>query len=170
MFRKIKPEEWQDNPISLIGQDWALLTAVKPDGTSNPMTVSWGGVGVLWHKPVCTVYIRPQRYTHEFSEVGNRISLCFFPSEKKEVLNYCGRVSGREADKVKECGLTPVSEKGHVYYEEARVVLLCRKIYVDGIKPEGFLEAEPRDHYYPAKDYHTVYVCEIEEVLTKDKK
>lgn len=168
MFRSVKPEEWQDNPIALIGEDWALLTAVKPDGSSNPMTVSWGGVGVLWHKPVCTVYIRPQRYTHEFSEAGNLISLCFFPPEKKDVLAYCGRTSGRDADKVKECGLTPVSENGHVYYEEARVALLCRKIYVDKIKPEGFLEAEPREHYYPEKDYHTVYVCEIEKVLVND--
>lgn len=170
MFRSIKPEELRDNPFSLIGEDWMLITAVKPGGSFNPMTASWGGMGVLWKKNVCTVYIRPQRYTHEFSEEGNRLSLSFFSPKRKDTLAYCGRTSGRDVDKVKECGLTPVRKNGHVYYEEARLVLLCRKIYTDVIKPDGFLETEPREHYYPEKDYHTVYVCEIEEVLVKDEK
>ena len=168
MFRKIKPEELCDNPFSIIGGDWGLLTAVKPDGSFNPMTVSWGGLGILWRKPVCTVFVRPQRYTHEFSQAGNRMSLCFFPPERKEVLHYCGRVSGREGDKIKACDLTPVSENGYVYYGDARLVILCRKIYTDVIKPQGFIETEPLDHYYPDKDFHTVYVCEIEEILIKD--
>lgn len=170
MFRSIKPEELRDNPFSMIGDDWMLITGVKPDGSFNPMTASWGGLGVLWHKPVCTVYIRPQRFTHEFAEEGNHISLTFFPPERKDTLAYCGRASGRNVDKVKECGLTPVRKNGHVYYEEARLVLLCRKLYVDSIKPGGFLETEPREHYYPENDYHTVYICEIEEVLAKDEK
>lgn len=167
MFRKISPEEIQDNPFALIGKDWALLTAAKTDGSFNSMTASWGGVGILWNKPVCYLFVRPQRYTHEFTEEGNRLSACFFAEEYRKQLSLCGRVSGRDTDKVAACGFTPVRENGAVYYEEARLVLLCRKLYTGKIEPDGFMEKELLANY-PISDYHTVYVYEIEEVLSKE--
>lgn len=167
MFRKISPEEIQDNPFALIGRDWALLTATKADGSFNSMTASWGGVGILWNKPVCYVFVRPQRYTHEFTEEGNKLTVCFFGEEYRKQLALCGRVSGRDTDKVAACGFTPVSENGAVYYEEARLALICRKLYVGKIEPDGFVERELLNNY-AASDYHTVYVYGIEEALLKD--
>ena len=29
----------------------------------NTMVIGWGGLGTLWGKAVCTVYVRPPRYT-----------------------------------------------------------------------------------------------------------
>ncbi len=167
MFHKIKPEEIGDNPFTLIGQNWALLTATKPDGSYNCMTASWGGVGILWGKPVCYLFVRPQRYTHEFTEAGNRLTACFFTEEYKKALALCGKVSGRDTDKVAACGFTPVMEDGAVYYKEARLALVCRKLYTGKIDPDGFAERELL-HNYVAGDYHTVYVYEIEGVLLKD--
>ena len=168
MFRKISPEELVGNPFTMVGKDWMLLTAAKPDGSFNQMTASWGGLGVLWGKPVCFCFIRPQRYTHEFSEAGDRLSATFFGEEYRRALTLCGRKSGREIDKVCECGLTPVrDEQGTVYYEEAKVVLCCRKLYADQLKESCFVDRAMLEHY-PAKDYHTVYVYEIEEVLVAD--
>lgn len=66
-FIKITPEEIADNPFKLIGKDWGLVTAGTKDGF-NTMTVSWGGVGIMWNKPVAYTFIRPQRYTFEFLE------------------------------------------------------------------------------------------------------
>jgi flavin reductase (DIM6/NTAB) family NADH-FMN oxidoreductase RutF len=168
MLRKISPEELVGNPFSMIGKDWMLLTAAKPDGSFNQMTASWGGLGILWGKPVCFCFIRPQRYTHEFSEAGDRLSATFFGEEYRRALTLCGRKSGREIDKVRECGLTPVrDERGTVYYEEAKVVLCCRKLYADQLKEDCFVDRAMLEHY-PEKDYHTVYVYEIEEVLVAD--
>ena len=78
MFVSLRPEEMDGNAFSLIGRDWMLLTAEKPDGSFNSMTASWGGLGVLWGKSVCYCFIRPGRYTHEFSEEGEYMTACFF--------------------------------------------------------------------------------------------
>lgn len=169
MFRKIDPEELTQNTFSLIGKDWMLLTATKPDGSFNQMTASWGGLGILWGKPVCFCFIRPQRYTHAFSEAGDRLTAAFFGEDYRRALAFCGRNSGREVDKVAACGLTPVcTESGAVYYEEASLVLCCRKLYADQIKEQCFIDRAMLENY-PAGDYHTVYVYEIEEVLVADQ-
>ena len=168
MFVSRKPEEIKENPFSLIGHDWMLLTAAKPDGSFNTMTASWGGVGVLWNKPVLYCFIRPQRYTHEFTEASARISATFFSEDYRAALTLCGRKSGRELDKVKECGLTPVvGDGGHVYFAEAKLVLNGKKLYTGKIDPAGFADAAI-DKNYALKDYHTVYVYEIEEVLVAE--
>ncbi len=167
MFRQIIPQEIGDNPFTLIGKDWALITGTKPNGESNPMTASWGGVGVLWGKPVCYLFIRPQRHTHTFTEEGDRLSVCFFTEEYRKELSLCGTVSGRDTDKVKACGFTPVLHGGTVYYEQARLVFICRKLYTGKIEESGFFDTSLLANY-KAGDFHTVYVCEIEEVLTKE--
>lgn len=40
---------------------WALLTAGTKDDF-NTMTISWGGIGTIWNKPVATMYVRESRY------------------------------------------------------------------------------------------------------------
>ena len=46
-FHEINPQQITENPFTLIGNDWMLITAQKPDGTFNTMTASWGGVGIM---------------------------------------------------------------------------------------------------------------------------
>ncbi len=167
MFHSCKPQALVGNPFSMIGDDWMLLTATKPDGSFNQMTASWGGLGILWGKPVLFAFVRPQRYTHEFCEQGDRLTACIFSEEHRKTLAFCGRMSGRQVDKAAACSLTPVRDRGQVYYEEARLVLSCRKLYADVLKEGSFLEPALLSHY-AEKDYHTVYVYEIEEVLVAD--
>ena len=132
------------------------------------MTASWGGVGVLWNKPVCFCFVRPQRYTHEFTEQGDRLTLTFFGGEYKKELGYCGRVSGRDTDKVRDCGFTEVRDSdGYVYFDEAKVVVCARKLYRDVLREDGFLDKTLLSNY-SAGDYHAVYVCEIEKVLVSE--
>lgn len=160
-FKRIRPDAMSGNFISQIGSQWALLTAAKPDGTYNTMTVSWGGVGVLWGKPVCFLFVRSQRYTHQFTEAGDRITLSFFGDTYREKLAYCGRVSGRDTDKAADCGLTPARKDGYVFFAEASRVIACRKLYADEIREGGFLDPATVEAHYKTKDFHTVYVCEI---------
>jgi flavin reductase (DIM6/NTAB) family NADH-FMN oxidoreductase RutF len=130
------------------------------------MTASWGGLGVLWERKVATCYIRPTRHTFGFVEQSPQFTLSFFDETHRKALTYCGTHSGRDTDKVKGAGLTPVKEGGFVYFSEARLVLACRKIYSQDIGPERFLD--PRiEGMYPQKDYHRMYIGEIVKCLVQ---
>ena len=100
-FIKINPEEIKDNPFKLIGKDWGLVTAGTKD-SFNTMTVSWGGVGIMWNKPVAYTFIRPQRYTFEFLEKNDHFTLSFYGEEYRKALSFCGSKSGRDYDKPAE--------------------------------------------------------------------
>lgn len=166
-YREIKPEELSGNTFKMIGSDWMLVSAADGD-RFNTMTASWGGLGVLWSKPVCFVFIRPQRYTYEFTEKSDRLTLSFFGGEEREALTLCGRKSGRDCDKVKEAGLTPIwVGEGAPSFEEAKIILDCKKIYVDDIKEEKMIDPSIMKNY-AAKDFHRVYVCEVERVLMRE--
>ena len=73
---------------------------------------------------------------------------------------YCGTKSGRDVNKVIETSLTPIFGNGTVFFAEARLVMECRKIYVQDITPGNFLD-QTINEYYPKKDYHRIYVGEI---------
>lgn len=166
MFNKIEPKEITRNPFTLIGDDWMLVTAEK-DGKANTMTASWGGVGILWGKTVATIYIRPQRYTKEFLDSTDRFTLSILGAEHKRTLGYLGSVSGRDEDKIAKSGLTLAHENEAPYFEEAEMVLVCRKLYKQEQKPECFLDKECLDKWYESNDFHTMYIAEIETVLKK---
>lgn len=175
-FKNITPMELAENPFKLIGKDWMLVSSANSDGEAggkdyNTMTASWGGVGILWGKPVAFVFIRPQRHTFGFTEANERMTLSFFDEEYRPALAFCGKESGRNYDKAKECGLTPVfdtNEKGRaVWFREAKLVIKTKKLYVDWLKEDSFTDADSLAHY-KAGDFHKVYVCEIEEVLVKE--
>ncbi len=142
-----------------------LITAGMPD-RFNTMTASWGGLGVLWERKVAFCFIRPTRYTYEFVERSERYTLSFFREQNRKALTFCGTHSGRDRDKVREAGLTPVRDGGFIYFNEARLVLECRKIYFQDIGPERFLDREINE-MYSEKDYHRMYVGEIEKCLVQ---
>ncbi|MBN2685047.1 MAG: flavin reductase family protein [Pontiellaceae bacterium] len=159
-FVNVEPVKLPGNPIERIGTDWMLITAGTPD-RFNTMTASWGSMGVMWFKPVCFCFIRPQRYTFEFMEQHESFTLSFFSGDYRPQLNLCGSRSGREIDKVAECGFTPrAAENGSVFFDEARLVIECRKMYVQDIDPKGFLNPAIAE-CYPNNDYHRMYIGEI---------
>ncbi|NLC68454.1 MAG: flavin reductase family protein [Clostridiaceae bacterium] len=142
-----------------------LITAGTKDNF-NTMTASWGGLGVLWEENVSFCFVRPQRYTYEFLEKSDYYTLCFFDEWGREALEYCGTHSGREVDKVAGARLTPAEDNGVVYFIEARLVLICRKIYYQDIMPENFLDKEI-EKFYSDKDYHRMYIGRVEKCLLK---
>ncbi len=176
-FRSIRPEEITDNPFTLIGKDWMLVTSAKNDGPLvcgedyNTMTASWGGVGILWSKPVAFVFIRPQRHTFGFAEENNNLTLSFFDETHRAALAHCGKASGRDGDKVKACGLTPIADSDadgrFVRFEEARMVLKTKKLYHQLLDEKSFTDSAPLSNY-AAGDFHMMYVCEIKEVLVRE--
>lgn len=167
MLRKIQPQELKDNAFSLIGDEWMLITAGTAEHC-NTMTASWGGLGVLWGAPTATIYVRPQRYTKEFIDREECFTLSFFGSDYRKELGLCGSKSGRELDKIKECGFTVAcGEGGAPYIEQARLVLVCRKQYAQDMDAAA-MPAEIKEKWYPNQDYHTMYMGQIMEAYTKD--
>lgn len=166
-FREISVEELKDNPFTLINKDWMLITA-GDESKHNTMTASWGGVGELWGKYVFTIYVRPQRYTLEFVEGNDYYSLCFFGPEYRNALSLCGTKSGRDIDKDQATGLTPKFDEAAPYYEQARLVFICRKLYRQDMEESCFLDRKVFEDCYPQNDLHRMFIGEIVKVLEKD--
>ena len=166
MKKEIKPEELTKNPFHMIGKEWMLVTAEK-DGKVNTMTASWGGLGVMWGKNVAFVFIRQTRYTKEFVDNGETFSLSFFGDDQRKMLNYMGTVSGRDADKVSECGLHVSLEENAPVFEEAELTLVCRKLFAQEMAKECFIDKEALAKWYGDENYHTMYVAEIVDVKKK---
>ena len=155
----------KEDAFDLIGRQWMLVTA----GTSenfNTMTASWGSIGWLWNKPVAFVFIRPERYTHEFIEANERLTLSFYPEDCRKALQLCGTKSGRNTDKVVETGLTPITMKsGTITFKEARLTLDCRKLFKTEMTEEAFIDKDVLHRWYSEQEgggLHTIYIMEIE--------
>lgn len=155
----------EENVFSLIGDRWMLVAATDKSGKTNAMTASWGGVGVLWGKKVAFVFIRPQRYTKKIVDEAERFSLSFFDDSFKKTLGYMGKVSGRDEDKIAKSGLTLSDINGVPVFKEASLTLVCRKLYRQTLEEKCFLETDNIDKWYPQRDYHDVYVAEIEQQI-----
>ncbi|MDE7423246.1 MAG: flavin reductase family protein [Lachnospiraceae bacterium] len=165
-WKTITPEELQKNPFTLIGKDWGLVTAGTKEKV-NTMTVSWGGVGIMWGKPVAFVFIRPQRYTKTFVDNNETFSLSFYDEYMRSTLSYMGSHSGKDVDKIKEMELTTVFEENTPYFEEANIVLCLKKLYKQEMQEANFIDKNCVEKWYPDSDYHHMYVCEIQKVLIK---
>ncbi len=166
----INPKEFNENVFSLIGDKWCLISAYdeKHEGLPyNAMTASWGGMGVLWNKNVFFCFIRPQRYTKEFTDSSDKIALSFFDESIKSALSYCGTHSGRDSDKLAECGLNVKVEDGACKFEEAVITIVGKKLFAAEMKDADFIDKSLIDKNYKQGDFHTVYVCEIESIETK---
>ena len=164
MLKPVDVHEISENVFSLIGKQWMLITAGTAEHC-NTMTASWGGLGVLWGAPAATCYIRPQRYTKEFVDREEYFTLSFFGEEWRKALSLCGSKSGREVDKVKECGFTvKTADCGAPYFEEASLVLVCRKRFAQEMAP-NLMPDDVKEKWYPEKDYHTMYIGEIVQAL-----
>jgi flavin reductase (DIM6/NTAB) family NADH-FMN oxidoreductase RutF len=169
MFEEIDVKNLPDNVFHLLENDWMLITAGTKDNF-NTMTASFGTFGILWNKPIATIFVRPQRYTFSFLEDNSGFTLTVFHEKYRKALQYCGQFSGRNVDKVKETGLTPiVLPSGNMAFEQARIIVECKKLYADDFKPENFIEKEIIHRIYPSKDFHRMYIAEITKCLVLDE-
>ena len=155
------------NPFTKIGKEWALISAGDKN-KCNTMTVSWGGVGVLWGKNVVYIFIRDSRYTKEFIDNGEFFSMSFFNEKYRDALSYCGKESGRNVDdKFKGAGLTPAFRHNIPYPDEANLVLLCRKMAAVPITEDTFVDPQIMPKWYSDNDMHVMYVGEIIEGVAR---
>ena len=156
----------KENVWDLIGKQWMLITAGDENGF-NTMTASWGGIGWLWNKPVAFIFIRPERYTHQFVEKSEYVTLSFLPEEYRKALQICGTVSGRDTNKVADANLTSeFIRNGMVGFAQSRLTLVCKKLFKTSMTEDCFIDKDVLKRWYndqPGGSLHDVYVVEINE-------
>ncbi|GHV01895.1 hypothetical protein FACS1894159_10290 [Bacteroidia bacterium] len=160
-MKKISPLQIDGNIIEMISRQWMLITA-GDEHNFNTMTASWGAMGELWNRHVAIVFIRPQRHTLGFVERNSLFTLSFFDERYRAALNICGSRSGRDGDKVRDAHLTPcATEGGSVTFNEASMVIECRKLYADSLAESNFIDSSIVGAIYPERDLHRFFVGEI---------
>ena len=160
MFKEIDITSVKENFIDAIANEW-FLVAAGDENKFNMMTASWGFVGQMWNKNSAITVIRPTRYTKEFVDNNDLFTISFLGEDaKKSVHSVCGKLPGREVDKCKETGLNPVFKDDTVFFDKARLVLVCTKMYVSEIRHECFIDKNLDEQFYN-DDYHIAYVGEI---------
>ncbi len=170
IMKEINYKDLTFNPFNLLGKEWMLVSAGNEKDGCNTMTISWGHLGCIWgsNDPTAVIYLRPSRYTKTFVDKEDYFTLCVMDQSFKKQMAYLGSVSGRDEDKIGKAGLTKVFADNSVYFEEAKLVLVCKKVYAAELQESGFIDKETLEKNYAAKDFHTMYVGKIEKILVRD--
>jgi len=162
-LKEIPFDQFTSNVFKLWDKEWLALTSGDfKINQFNAMTVAWGSFGIMWNKPFVMVVVRPTRHTFQFINQYDTFSLCGFPEEFHNLLSVLGSKSGRDTDKVKEVGLTPIQlEKiAAPGYAEADLIFQCRRMFWEDFDPSKFLDSSIESHYVK-KDYHRLIFGEI---------
>ena len=155
-------QDYLSETIKALDETRVLLVSQASSGPPNAMAIGWGTIGTIWRKPMFVVLVRPSRYTYKLIEETGEFTVHVLPAELKEVVEYCGTVSGRDHDKFKEKRLTaipslkvtpPLVKEGILHFE-------CRVAYKSDLIPSALAEPIP-SLFYPKGDLHRVYFGEI---------
>lgn len=157
-------------PLYKLDQEWALLTAGTKE-KFNTMTISWGGFGTIWNKPVVIIYVRPNRYTYEFIENNEYFTISFYDDKYKKDLGILGSKSGREIDKVSLTKLTPEFLKEGITFKQAELTIFCKKTYfqdldIKNINNKSILQSEI-DRFYNNEPMHRMYIGEVVDIIDR---
>ena len=151
--------------FTLFDKKWALLTA-GTENSFNTMTISWGGLGTLWGKPVATVYVRTSRYTHDFMDDNEYFTISFYPEQYHNVLGVLETMSGRDMDKMKESGLTAQKAGETMTFKEAEITIVSRKLFKQELDVAKMPEKIACD-MYSGQAPHDMYIGEVVEIIQK---
>ena len=165
-MKEIKVEELLNyfNPFVL--EKEPAIALASNEKQSNGLTIGWASFGTLWRKPCATVYVHAKRYSKHIFDDAKYFAICFMKDEHKNVIKYFGSVSGRDEDKFKNCGLAINSNDVAPYFEESRLVVLCK------IMGKSDFDANSVDEgvfdWYSKEGVHTQYYGEIIKVLVNE--
>lgn len=168
MMKHIDISQFNENVFKLIGKDWMLITAGNQD-KCNTMTASYGSFGILFGKPVAHIYVRPERYTYEFLEKENYFTLSFFNESYRNLLQYCGKTSGRDEDKINKFNLNlQFTKENAPYFKEAKLTIICKKLFMQDLSKDFLLDSSLKKSLYDNGGEHRMYVGEITDIFYQE--
>lgn len=166
MFRDINIKDLKDNIIEIISKEYMLITAGNKE-KYNMMTASWGFMGEMWGENSVAVVVRPERYTMEFIENSEFFTLTFY-GNNKDIHKVCGSKSGRDVNKTAECGLTPIANDRYVYFDEARLVMVIKKQYVQPMDKAFLTDKTVDEKWYKNGGWHNLIIGSIERIYVRE--
>ena len=150
-----------------------VLLTTKANDFVNSMTIAWGTLGIEWGMPIFIAFVREGRFTRgqldKNPEFTVNVPLGDFD---KNILDICGKKSGRDYNKIKELSLTPVDGdiisvpaiKEFPLTLECRAIykqLQCRQAIPENIKDKNYPQDVDSSSPLANKDYHIAYYGEI---------
>lgn len=165
-MREILPFDFDFNPFYSFGKEWALIVC-EENKEDNAMTISWGNIGILWSKPILSVFVRNTRYTKHMLDHSDKFSCCFFDKKYQNELTYCGTVSRKDEDKITKCNFTRERYQNVLYIKEAKITFILKKIYQVDLPISDSTIQDIKKHY-KENECHTQYICEIEKILIEN--
>lgn len=168
MYKEVKFTELSNEALDQLTR--GAFLSVKSGEISNTMTIGWGALGYMWGKPVFMAMVRLSRYTYELMENADDFTVSLPTKDSmKEELGFCGRISGRDCNKFKECSLN--LKEGDTtqspLIEGCKLYLECRTIYKQQMTDEN-LDKALKDRWYGDDDYHVMYYGEITKAYIKE--
>ena len=100
MAKVIKPAQAMLCPVPAV-----LVSCAAPGRRPNIITLAWAGT-VCSEPPMVGLGIRPSRLSHELIEAAGEFVVNLPHRALLRATDYCGVVSGRDADKFTALGLT----------------------------------------------------------------
>ena len=167
-MRETNIKTYNKNFFTEIDEKFGIVVSGNKEISCNGMTVSWGGIGVIWNKYVCYLFVRKSRYTHDFFDKTNKCSISFLNDEYKKEKGIFGTKSGRDLDKFEATNLTKEYDSmlDTYYIKEADYAFLLESLYQVDLTEDNMPE-EVKNKFYGTHDIHTMYVCEIKKFLSK---
>ena len=165
-YKQLSPDKIPGNIIKMLSEDWMLITAGNEE-KFNMMTAGMGGLGVYNGKPIAICFIKPTRYTYQLMETSDTYTFTFYTEAYREALRYCGSNSGRDADKVKGSGLTPITTPlGSKAFSEAWLIIECRKLVGQSLNHDTLFDEKVKTEW-TGKQLPKMFIGEIINVWVK---
>ncbi len=164
MYKEIDTFEYSNIVLNKLNPGIFLTT--KAHGVINTMIIGWGGVTVVWGRPMFIVLVRDSRATYKLIEESNEFTVSV-PIEHNlnAAIKVCGTRSLRDINKFEYCNITPI--KGRTIdtpiIGEAKLHYECKVIYKQTLD-QSVVPDDVKDRYYSKTGNnanHTVYYGEI---------
>lgn len=120
-----------------------LVSCQDSAGNSNILTVAWTGV-LCTNPAIVYISVRPERYSRKIIRESGEFVINLTTEDLAYAADYCGVKSGRDVDKWKECGLTPM-EASKVYapiIAESPVNIECKVMQMARLGSHDMFMAE----------------------------
>ena len=87
-----------------------MVSCGRQNEKPNIITVAW--IGTVCSDPaMLSVSIRKERYSHSIIKETGEFAVNLVTTRLTKAADFCGVKSGRDIDKFKECGLTPLPSR-----------------------------------------------------------
>lgn len=147
-------------------QNGRAFLVAKKDDKVNVMQIGWGFLGFMWNHSHMIVAVRPTRYTYELLKDADEFVVSIpKKGQMKEELRICGTKSGRDIDKINECGFKMVdgSKVSVPHIDGCRISYECKVDYKAQLDPDK-LDPSINKGSYPQGDHHLILMGKIVEI------